>query len=208
MVLSLTSHHKKHLKILASQPQQTVADFCRLSSEYIHKGANNKLYNSAASKLNVSADVVQCCVLGLVNLVLLATRHQLTETEINQAVLALGLSQESADTLTKFCSSSKTDIFKICNIALSVPHYYNLEWRFEVQLASRALKCEVVPLITLDLTFKTLHEGGETETRHCLLQTDPTNLLHLVNELENALNEATSRYSRKVQRILNNYTLS
>lgn len=76
-----------------------------------------------------------------------------------------------------------------------------------LQLASRALKCEVVPLITLDLTFKTLHEGGETETRHCLLQTDPTNLLHLVNELENALNEATSRYSRKVQRILNNYTL-
>lgn len=76
-----------------------------------------------------------------------------------------------------------------------------------LQLASRALKCQVVPLITLDLTFKTLHEGGETGSHHCLLQTDPTNLLHLVDELENALSEATSRYSRKVQRILSNYTL-
>lgn len=57
----------------------------------------------------------------------------------------------------------------------------------------------------MDLTLKTHKEDSlDPELKHTLLQTDPTNLLHLANELENALVESRSRHSRKIQRALNN----
>lgn len=47
-------------------------------------------------------------------------------------------------------------------------------------------------------------DGGSTELEHVLLQTDPTNLVNITEELEKALMESRSRHSRKIQRALEN----
>lgn len=63
------------------------------------------------------------------------------------------------------------------------------------QLASRSLRQQVEPVIMLKLHVE---DGDQKEVK--LLQTDPTNLLHLTRTLEEALQELNSAHSRRISR--------
>lgn len=71
-----------------------------------------------------------------------------------------------------------------------------------VQLASRALHHQVTPLITMNLTLetKTALASGSTSRKNVVLQTDPTNLVHVTQVLEEALRGSRSQHSRQIQR--------
>ena len=74
------------------------------------------------------------------------------------------------------------------------------------QLASRALQHQVTPLVTMNLKLETKsaltsnEEGDNTSIKNIVLQTDPTNLLHITQVLEEALQESRSQHSRRIQR--------
>ncbi|XP_050308735.1 COMM domain-containing protein 2 [Anthonomus grandis grandis] len=208
MLISLRNDHKQHLQLLIEQPEQVVLDFCKLASDFIENGPNKKIYQSAASKLSVTTEDIQNCIYGIINLVLLACRHKLSEADFRDSVLTLGFSTDQEAILSKFYETKKDDIHKVRRPEFNDPHFNDLDWRFEVQLASRSLLQQVTPLITMDLSLRTSKsDGSDPEIEHHLLQTDPTNLVHLANELENALNESKSNYSRKIQKTLKNMQL-
>jgi len=71
-----------------------------------------------------------------------------------------------------------------------------------VQLASRALHHQVTPLITMNLTLetKTALASGSASRKNVVLQTDPTNLVHVTQVLEEALHGNRSQHSRQIQR--------
>ena len=96
-----------------------------------------------------------------------------------------------------------------------LPHYAGLEWRLDAIVGSRALPNhstpQASPVITMKLKLSqpfspsSLKEDSESETinkndHHVLLQTDPVNLCHMTDVLENALKEARSQQFRKLQR--------
>ncbi|XP_044266398.1 COMM domain-containing protein 2 [Tribolium madens] len=206
MLISLRNDHKEHLSLLTNQSVQVLIDFCKLAIDFLQNGPNLKFYAAAAEKLSVEVDAVQNCVYGLVNLLLLSCKHKLSEADFRDSILTLGFSPEQENILHKFYESKKAEITQILNkLTVNEPHYDNLEWRFEVQVSSRSLHHQVVPLITLDLALKTLKDDGSGyHKEHHLLQTDVTNLQHIAHELEKALNESRSRHSRKIQRTLDN----
>lgn len=120
-------------------------------------------------------------------------------------MLTIGFSTEQQSVLSKFYESKQNEIQDVlAKLEVKEPHYHDLEWRFEVVLASRSLRDQVTPMITMDLQLK-MENGVDKEEHvdHVLLQTDPTNLVHITEELEKALNESRSRHSRKIQRVLN-----
>ncbi|KAJ8920910.1 hypothetical protein NQ315_015703 [Exocentrus adspersus] len=201
MLISLRSDHKEHLQLLTTQPLQVVVDFCKLALDFLQNGPNLKRYTTAAQKLEVDVDVVQNCVFGLINLLILSCKHKLSEADFRDSVLTLGFSQEHQAVLSKFYESKQNDIHRINHICINEPHYEDLKWRFEVQVSSRSLLQQVTPLIAMELVLKTQSDNG-TEKESILLQTDPNNLLHIANELEHALSESRSRHSRKIQRAL------
>ena len=100
-------------------------------------------------------------------------------------------------------------------MAMDLPHYHDLEWRAEVQVASRSLLHRVEPSITLRVHTK---DGGKRKqagkeianyiallplldtSSSCLLQADPVNLLHLTKTLEEALSELNSQHCRRIMR--------
>ena len=96
-----------------------------------------------------------------------------------------------------------------------LPHYTGLEWRLDAIAGSRALPTHSIPqaspVITLkfDLDQTSLtsplnldSKSGKSDekNKNVLLQTDPVNLCHMVDVLENALKEARSQQFRKLQR--------
>lgn len=196
MLLTLRPDHKKHVLFLMEQTPQVLQDFCKLALDYLQKGPNMKLYHAAAQKLEVELDVIKNSVEGLINLLLESCNHKLSNEDFRDSIIALGFSEENEAILSKLYITKKKEISNIiAATGFKIPEYHDLEWRFEVQTASRTLLKQVSPLITLDLTLK-----NNENMEHILLQTDPVNLLHMAQELEEALKESYSQHTRQVSR--------
>ncbi|XP_005393060.1 PREDICTED: COMM domain-containing protein 2 isoform X3 [Chinchilla lanigera] len=171
MLLDLSEEHKEHLAFLPRVDGAVVAEFGRIAVESLRRGSNPKIYDGAARKLNVSSDTVQHGVEGLTYLL----------TESSKLMLYL---------------DNRKEIRTILNeLAPDLPTYHSLEWRLDVQLASRSLRQQIKPAVTFKLH---LNHNGDHSTK--VLQTDPATLLHLVQQLEQALEEMKTNHCRRVVR--------
>jgi COMM domain containing 2 len=72
-------------------------------------------------------------------------------------------------------------------------NYKNLDWRIDVKLATRSLRNIVEPEIVLKLDLEL-----DKQLESHVLQTDPLNLRHLADSLDEALNEIRTNYCRRV----------
>lgn len=199
MLLTLKPDHKKHVLFLAEQSLPVLQDFCKLALDYLQKGPNVKVYNAAAQKLNVELDVIKNSVEGLVNLLLESCKHKLSAENFRDSVVALGFTEDKEAILSKLYSIKRDEVSDALEeIGFKLPRYHDMEWRFEVQTASRSLLKQVAPLVTLDLSLK--NPDNPEEVEHVLLQTDPTNLLHITQELEEALQESRSQHIRRISK--------
>ncbi|XP_023020525.1 COMM domain-containing protein 2 [Leptinotarsa decemlineata] len=205
MLISLRNDHKDHLKILTLQPLQVLVDFCKLAIDFIHNGPNNKRYTVAAQKLEVEIETIRNCIYGLVNLLQLSCKHKLSEADFRDSILTLGFSHEQQSILSQLYESKQEEIQELLSVPVCEPHYENLKWRFEAQVSSRALLQQAIPIVAMELELKTERDDKSgSKKEKILLQSDPNNLMHIANELEKALLESKSRYSRKIQRTLKN----
>lgn len=69
--------------------------------------------------------------------------------------MVLGFSAELNDQLFELYQEHCREIRSILSsMSLDLPHYHSLEWRFEVQLASRSLQRQTQPKILLRLHTK------------------------------------------------------
>ncbi|XP_067014614.2 COMM domain-containing protein 2 [Anabrus simplex] len=201
MLLILKDDHKQHLSILISQTEQVLQDFCKLALDYLKKGPNIKLYQTAAQKLNVQQEVIRNAVEGLVFLLVESCKHKLSDMDFRDSMLTLGFAEGHQGILSAFYEAKRDEIRQMLSqFTLELPHYKNLEWRFEVQVASRALHHQVTPLITMKLSLETKGPDLISTTQNLCLQTDPTNLVHMTQVLEEALAEAKSQHTRRIQR--------
>ncbi|KYM81769.1 COMM domain-containing protein 2 [Atta colombica] len=201
MLLTLKPNHKKHMLFLVEQSSPVLQDFCKLALDYLQKGPNVKVYNAAAQKLNVELDVIKNSVEGLVNLLLESCKYKLSTEDFRDSMVALGFTEDKEAILSKLYSIKKDEVSDALEeIGFKLSRYHDMEWRFEVQIASRSLLKQVAPLISLDLSLKNPENPEEIE--HILLQTDPTNLLHITQELEEALQESRSQHIRRISRTI------
>ncbi|GLV41551.1 uncharacterized protein CBL_06780 [Carabus blaptoides fortunei] len=182
MLLSLRNDHKEHLTLLTTQTSQVLVHFCKLAIDYLQNGPNTKLYNTASQKLQVDAEAIQNAVCGLINLLLESCKHKLNEADFRDSVLSVGFPQELQIVLSKFYDSKKDELGEILShSAVIVPHFYDLDWRFEVQVASRCLLKQVTPMITMNLCLEHQPDVKPADyvgpRENIVLQTDVTNLL-------------------------------
>ncbi|KAK3925664.1 COMM domain-containing protein 2, partial [Frankliniella fusca] len=178
-------------------------DFCRLALDYLKKGPNLKLYSAAAQKLQVEVNVIQLAVEGLVYLIVKSRQHNLSKTDFRELILSSGFTEEQEAALNELHDSNEVDIDSALSyLAPSLMHYHDLEWRFDVQVASRSLIRQTIPKVTLKLTLQESPQAEEEVKYKCLLlETDPNNLKHLIQKLDEALVEMSSQHSRRLQRI-------
>ncbi|XP_018427881.1 PREDICTED: COMM domain-containing protein 2 isoform X2 [Nanorana parkeri] len=196
MLLVLSDEHREHLRILTQVESTVVGEFGRIAIEFLRKGSNPKVYESAARKLEVSGSTIQQAVEGLTYLLTESSKLMVSEIDFQDSVLVLGFPEELNKILLQLYLDNRKEIRQILSeLEPDVPHYHNLEWRLDVQLASRSLRHQVKPTMTMKLHLK---QNDDVNTS--VLQTDPATLIHIIQELEQALAEMKTNHCRRIVR--------
>ncbi|XP_065178026.1 COMM domain-containing protein 2-like [Sycon ciliatum] len=196
MLLILDDEHKEHLSFLTSVEVDVVREFCKIAMGFLRKGANPKIYQGAAQKLSVSPETIQHGVEGLMYLLTECAKLMVNEIDFQDSILVLGFSEELKSELLQLYLENRKEIRRLLSdMTLQLPHYHTLEWRLDVQVASRTLRHQVQPSVVLKL-----HTTEEGETKAQVLETDATNLAHLASSLEGALNEMKGQHCRRILR--------
>ena len=196
MLVVLTDQQKANLALLGEFDDAVAGEFCKIAVGFIRNGVNPKMYQTAASKLETPVEKVRKCVEALMYLMSEMSKALVPEIDFQDSLLMIGFSEELISTLLRLYLENRDEIRSILNeLSLDLPHYQNLEWRFDVQIASRALKSQVKPVILMKFDIK---DGGRMISR--LLETDPINLVHMTEVLEKALAEMKTSHARRITR--------
>lgn len=196
MLLVLSDDQKEHLALLSNVDEEIAKEFCRIAVDFIKNGVNMKKYHTAAQKLSLEARLIRESVEAIMHILSECAKLEINEVDFKDSVLAVGLSQELNDCLLEFYLDNRDEIRGILDdMSLVLPHYDDLEWRFDVQLASRSLSYQTVPKIMMKFHLKS---GVKEDMK--VLQTDPVNLLHMTQVLEGALAEIKSAHCRRITR--------
>ncbi|XP_053738287.1 COMM domain-containing protein 2 [Synchiropus splendidus] len=196
MLLVLSEEHKEHLGFLLKVDSAVVGEFGRIALEFLRKGTSPKIYEGAARKLGVPVDTVQHGVEGLMFLLTESSKHMVSEVDFLDSVLVLGLGEELNQILLQIYQQHRCQIRSILSLLPpSLPAYHNVEWRLDIQLASRSLHHQVIPMLMMRLQ---LTKGSETTST--ILQTDLSTLLHLIAMLEAALDALKTSHARRILR--------
>eukprot|EP00128_Syssomonas_multiformis_P011791 Colp12_sorted_trinity150504_noHs@2778 len=144
---------------------------------------------------------IQNAVEGLIYLLTESAKLQISEVDFLDSVLILGFNEELNRLLYDTYVNNRKEIRNILSaMSMALPSYQDLDWRIDVQLASRSLRNQTVPNIILKLDTK--DSGGVigSKVESTILQTDPAGLAHITSVLEGALGELKSGYTRRIQR--------
>ncbi|KAM4574346.1 COMM domain-containing protein 2 isoform 1-T1 [Fundulus diaphanus] len=199
MLLVLSEDHKAHLSFLTKADGSVIEEFGRIALEFLRKGANPKIYEGAARKLCVPVGMVQHGVEGLMFLMTESSKHMISEVDFMDSVLTLGFGEELNQSLLQLYMQHKHQVRCILSQLLcNQPAYHNLEWRLDVQLASRSVRQQIIPMVTIRLLL-TSYDANSTHS--CMdLQTDPSTLLHVISTLEAALAAMKTSHARRILR--------
>uniref|UniRef100_UPI0037E745B9 COMM domain-containing protein 2 n=1 Tax=Semicossyphus pulcher TaxID=241346 RepID=UPI0037E745B9 len=200
MLLVLSEDHKEHLSFLPKVDAAVVGEFGRIALEFLRKGTSTRIYEGAARKLCVPVEMVQHGVEGLMFLMTESSKHMISEVDFLDSVLVLGFGEELNQLLLQLYLQHHGQIRSVLSqLPSNVPAYHNLEWRLDVQLASRSVRHQVVPKLTMRLL---LTKGCDSHNDHSsrILQTDPSTLLHLISALELALAAIKTSHARRILR--------
>lgn len=196
MLLLLDDDHKQHLQFITTVDEPVAKEFCKIANEFLIRGVNTKVYHSAAQKLQVDHEVVQGAVEGLSHLLSQAAKLKLTEQHFRESLLLLSFPESVCEELVRYHAENEKNVRKLLS-EKSIPRwsFSHLQWRLEAEIATRCLKSHVTPLVTFKFHLK---QGDGSETKEVVLQTDPLNLLHITESLEEALHSAKSLHMRRI----------
>uniref|UniRef100_A0A8C3QJU9 COMM domain containing 2 n=1 Tax=Cyanoderma ruficeps TaxID=181631 RepID=A0A8C3QJU9_9PASS len=196
MLLVLSAEHRAHLGCLPRAGDAAVGELGRLALEQLRRGAAPRACETAARKLNIGIDTIQHGVEGLVYLLTESSKLMISEVDFQDSIHVLGFSDELNKSLLQLYLDNRKEIRTILGeLAPRLPSYHSLEWRLDVQLASRSLRQQIKPAVTMKL-----HLNQNEDQTAQVLQTDPATLLHLIQQLEQALGEMKMNHCRRIVR--------
>ncbi|XP_070688708.1 COMM domain-containing protein 2 [Pempheris klunzingeri] len=200
MLLVLSEEHKEHLAFLPTVDAAVVGEFGRIALEFLKRGTTPKIYEGAARKLCVPVEMVQHGVEGLMFLMTESSKHMISEVDFLDSVLVLGFGEELNQILLQLYLQHHSQIRStLGQLPPNLPAYHNLEWRLDVQLASRSVRQQVRPMLMMRLLLTRERDSGSERSSRAL-QTDPSTLLHLISTLEAALAAMKSSHARRILR--------
>ncbi|KAJ4458184.1 putative COMMD2 protein [Paratrimastix pyriformis] len=221
MLILFSDKHKQDLSFLTQLSEEFLHELCQKAVEFIVDGGNEKIFAAAARTLQIDEAVIRNLIDGVSFLLVESSKLQISERDFNDSVAALSYPEPLAKALLQLYLDNRGAIReKLASLPAPIPHYKNLEWRLEAQVASRLhpLGAEVEPAFTLRLATSNVPAtqtamqgvlapasndaapGAGQATTQVILGADVANLRHLYLELDRALREVQSVHARRVMR--------
>jgi len=204
-VLSATT--VDYLAFFNNKDESVCTEFCRVATNFLKQGINAKLYSTAAAKMGVDADVVKHAVEAIMTVLTEGAKIKAKESDVRDSLANTLLSAELVEAIVAAYVETASEIRRSLDETSTsdlVPEYKSLDWRLEIEVASRAARQINRPVVTLNLTTtstsddQSTGESGQAKVEEHLLQTDASTLVQITQELENALKEIKTREYRKL----------
>ncbi|GAV03209.1 hypothetical protein RvY_13668 [Ramazzottius varieornatus] len=198
MLLNIDATLRDQLQVIEEVDVDTAQEFCQFALQLLEKGPQPKLLEKAAMKLNWTAEKLQTILEAITELARRSAKdNTIDKEEVSTVLRDAGISPTIAEVLAEFCSSSRAALHGyLHNIHCKTPRLKRLEWRLEVEIASRTVQNSVKPHLLLQLELENSQRSSKVHT----LQMDIPTLLHVTEELEQALREVKSTHARKIMR--------
>nr|XP_018901677.1 PREDICTED: COMM domain-containing protein 2-like [Bemisia tabaci] len=192
MIFNFKEENIQFLFVLSAPATE---DFSKLIVNHLSRGGNQKLITTAAQKLGISKETIQAGIEEVIYLYVESCKRKLSWTDFKDFLVRTGFNQEQAEILSRVYEGQKCFISETLQEQQKsqFPHFSNLEWRLESQVASRSLLHQNDPTLLLELETS---EGG-TPRRH-FLQMEPSVLQSITSKLNDALKEANSVLAKRV----------
>jgi hypothetical protein len=197
MLIIFDERQKKDLGFLRDQPIEITQEFCKITLEFIRKGVSNtKIYAGAAKKLGVTPDVIEGVIIALSHMLTEGAKLLVNEVDFMDSLLVLNLPEPICKALCEIHLANRSEVRTLLsNFTLGLPYFRDMDWRLDIELASRSLHKQAKPVFVMKLNTI---QNGDVKSQH--LQTDYTNLKHIREELEAALEELNEPYVKRVER--------
>lgn len=171
-------------------------------------------YFMNSGKINTTTTALQDAINALIMLQLNSIKTNVSEEDFS-SIEQIGFTKEQISILWQFVTS-KRDFFRnvLDNISLVEYRFRDLDWRLEGRIASRSLITQSIPIVTIKfhldsekvsenrspLSSIEQSDDGQLQGRkkEVIFQTDPNNLLYIINVLEKTLQEARSHRVRNI----------
>eukprot|EP00241_Pyramimonas_parkeae_P011833 CAMPEP_0114232816 /NCGR_PEP_ID=MMETSP0058-20121206/4820_1 /TAXON_ID=36894 /ORGANISM="Pyramimonas parkeae, CCMP726" /LENGTH=203 /DNA_ID=CAMNT_0001344339 /DNA_START=260 /DNA_END=871 /DNA_ORIENTATION=- len=198
MDLVPTADLRQDVQTLTTLDDGAVMQFASIALEILRKGPTaTKGFASAAKKLGTSVDSIQTMCKALCHALLEAARSEPSEAALGEYFHELGFTGDSRQALVQFYADNHKEIRELgLATNLEYAHYKSIEWRLDVQVASRSLRREATPSFLLNVVTET--PDGKQES--CTFEADYETMLNWHQQAEQALKAATSTDTRRLMR--------
>eukprot|EP00823_Brevimastigomonas_motovehiculus_P004559 TRINITY_DN3020_c0_g1_i1.p1 TRINITY_DN3020_c0_g1~~TRINITY_DN3020_c0_g1_i1.p1 ORF type:complete len:251 (+),score=69.17 TRINITY_DN3020_c0_g1_i1:57-755(+) len=220
------------IQLLKTLNANYVKEFCGFALDHIRKGAPNRsVYKRAAEQLKVEAEALEKLIAALTEIFVESAKKDLSANDLMLSLTELKLLTEDTMKLIVEHYQAKEIRRYLSELSMKLKHYTDLDWRLDVQLASRCLRQQVTPSFLLQLhtsnadaasisassssssgsasssssllstSSSSSTSSASSTTQIDYLQTDFANLKHMVSELERAVSLNKTSYARRVLKI-------
>ncbi|XP_055301978.1 COMM domain-containing protein 2 [Sitodiplosis mosellana] len=217
----INTEQREHLKLLRENSPDVAIEICKLTLDYMNNGLNNSnRFQAIATKINTSTSALQDAINALIMLQLNSIKTKVSEEDF-ALIAQTGFSKEHISILWQFITSKRDFVLNVLDqISLVEYRFRDLEWRLEGRISSRSLMHQSIPFITikfhldsekvnenkspLDMIGESASEPltGDSQQHSrkkvVIFQTDPNNLLYIINVLEKTLQEARTHRVRNI----------
>lgn len=172
------------------------------------------------AKLNATPTVIQDAIGALVMLQLNAIKKNVSEKDFAQ-IEQMGFTKEQISILWQFVMSKRDFMYNVLDqIDIVENRFCDLEWRLECRISSRCLLNQSIPFITIKFhldsekvnenkvpltnsqSLSKMDNNNDRSRRNhkkeVIFQTDPNNLIYIINVLEKTLQEARAHRIRNI----------
>jgi hypothetical protein len=201
MPVSFTKAVVEDVALLTALGDDLVREFCRMAVASATAGMASKArYAAAAKQLNVPAKAVERAVEALAEIFLECAKRPASEKEFVASVEEAGFNKGALAKVLAEAYTANLQALRafLGDLSFQLPHYVDLDWRLDVQVATRCVRQQVEPAFVLEL--RTQPTDASAPPDRLLLQSDYANLQNLVAELELAVKQAKTAHVNRVLR--------
>eukprot|EP00937_MAST-01D_sp_MAST-1D-sp2_P001292 g1292.t1 len=198
MAFKVDDRVQTDLSFLTGLPVEQLSDFGGIALDFIRRGANAKLYGRAASRVGVEPEVVERSVVALAKVFVDVSKARLDPFSLRASLAELPFSEEASASLHAFLTTHSKEIAECAKRReMGLKSYAHLDWRLDVEVASRTVHRQVRPTFLLRLDTE---GGGEAASE--LLQSDCANLKRLQAKLEAAEADMKGKHASRMARYI------